>query len=311
MNLERSNNFLNEEIINLIDDMRINKKEKSKNFTKMKALEIIPEDKSHLDKNKSITQNKGLTENILNDFETKEKARKGLLFLMNKISGNTFCPEIIYYFNNLKKENLQNKKEMQSQIMKEEEKEISKLPLIKSNSNLKRQNLIENKISKFRIDEEEIFKLNCEPSQVVTLTLKKNNKSEEKNLVKLKKRKNDNVKKIYNSMPRFFPEKKYKNDISARDKEFKLYFSNDEDVDNNVYKNKKFNGVMDVNFKTKEKPKKNEVRRIDMLKSEAKRNYRNLKDSIGYLNNNYVSKTFEKRKIRKTKDLSFSPSQES
>ena len=39
-------------------------------------------------------------------------------------------------------------------------------------------------------------------------------------------------------MPKFFPEKKYKNDISARDKEFKLYFSNDEDVDNNFYKNK-------------------------------------------------------------------------
>ena len=76
MNLERSNNFLNDEIINLIDDMRINQKEKSKNFTKMKALEIIPEDKSHLDKNKSITQNKGLTENILNDKSNQEKRSK-------------------------------------------------------------------------------------------------------------------------------------------------------------------------------------------------------------------------------------------
>jgi len=311
MNLERSNNFLNEEIINMIDAMHINQKEKSKNFTKMKALEIIPEDRSHTDKKKSITQNKGLTENILNDFETKEKARKGLLFLMNKISDNTFCPEIIHYFNNLKKENLQNKKELENQIIKEEEKENSKVPLIKSNSNLKRQNLIESKISKFRVGEEEIFKLNCEPSQVATHTLKKNNKSEEKNIVKLNKRKNDNFKKIYSSLPKYFPEKKYKNDISAKDKEFKLYFSDDEDVDNHnhVYKNKKINGVTDVNFKTKEKPKKNEVRRIEMLKSEAKKSYSNLKNNIGYLNNNYVSKTFDKRKIRKSLDLSFSSSQ--
>jgi hypothetical protein len=98
---EPSNPY-NEEIYNYIQQIKpyVNTKDKAKNLNKNKQLEIIPEDK--VKSGLTREANKGLTDNILNDYETKNKARKGLLYLLNNLSSNQFCPEIKTYFQELK-----------------------------------------------------------------------------------------------------------------------------------------------------------------------------------------------------------------
>ena len=57
--------------------------------------------------------NNGLNDNIHVDTDKKSKARRSLLYLLNVMSGGTFCPEINNYFNELRemknKENQDNK----------------------------------------------------------------------------------------------------------------------------------------------------------------------------------------------------------
>lgn len=58
---------------------------------------------SSLMKNKLHSDAQGyLNENITVDKENRENAKKGLLYLINKFSGGTSCPEIKKYFENLK-----------------------------------------------------------------------------------------------------------------------------------------------------------------------------------------------------------------
>lgn len=54
--------------------------------------------------NESKVLNLGLSDNQNVDFETKSKAQKGLLFLLNKVSGGTFLPEIGDYIKKKKEE---------------------------------------------------------------------------------------------------------------------------------------------------------------------------------------------------------------
>ena len=54
------------------------------------------------EKKNTNSQYAGLNENIHFDTDKKNKARRSLLYLLNNISGGTFCPEIISYFNELK-----------------------------------------------------------------------------------------------------------------------------------------------------------------------------------------------------------------
>ena len=60
----------------------------------------------------------GLNENIHIDFERKNKARRSLLYLLNKMSGGTFCPQIVEYFKEIRE---LKKKEEQLKEVKEEE----------------------------------------------------------------------------------------------------------------------------------------------------------------------------------------------
>lgn len=60
----------------------------------------------------------GLNENIHIDFERKNKARRSLLYLLNKMSGGTFCPQIVNYFKEIRE---LKKQEEQFKEVKEED----------------------------------------------------------------------------------------------------------------------------------------------------------------------------------------------
>lgn len=62
----------------------------------------------------------GLNENIHFEPEKKRKARKSLLYLLNKLSDNTFYPEIERYFQDKKEDKRQEKQNEQNKFTKDE-----------------------------------------------------------------------------------------------------------------------------------------------------------------------------------------------
>ena len=64
--------------------------------------------------------NNGLNDNIHVDTDKKSKARRSLLYLLNVMSGGTFCPEINNYFNELRE--MKNKEIQDNKDNKEEPK---------------------------------------------------------------------------------------------------------------------------------------------------------------------------------------------
>lgn len=196
-------------------------------------LESIPEDKKL-----NRFENKGLTDNINNDKETKDKARKGLLLLLNKMSNNNFCPEIKDLFEEMKidkRDNYNNKKEQLN------------------NKNFTRQNLIAkpnktvtmntNKESHSNsLKDEDIFKIKFTNSSNGITLLNKNVDNNIDNQIKLTFNKKNKKKKYDKERTRLNEEiikrkKVYKNDIL--ESEF-IYFY-DEEVEKMNYYNFKSN----------------------------------------------------------------------
>ena len=74
--------------------------------------------------NKESNINNGLNDNIHVDTDKKSKARRSLLYLLNVMSGGTFCPEINSYFNELRemkiKENQENKENKEEPKLEKE-----------------------------------------------------------------------------------------------------------------------------------------------------------------------------------------------
>ena len=70
--------------------------------------------------NKDININNGLNDNIHVDTDKKSKARRSFLYLLNVMSGGTFCPEINNYFNELRE--MKNKENQENKENKEEPK---------------------------------------------------------------------------------------------------------------------------------------------------------------------------------------------
>jgi hypothetical protein len=145
-----------EEVYSFLESVKPkNLKEKSKTLVRAKqGLDTIPEG---FEKNKRQPA-QGLNDNILNDFEHKDKARKGLLFLLNKLSSGSFCPEINQYFRELRENNV---REGPASFKKENSKKEG-VGLIK---NLRRQNFLEKMEVKkespdIQSNEDEIFKVN-------------------------------------------------------------------------------------------------------------------------------------------------------
>lgn len=75
--------------------------------------------------NKSKTTHFGLSDNNTVDAENKSKAQKGLLLLLNKLSGGDFVPEIKTYFTKKKEEiKMKKKKDLEEKANEEEKNKI-------------------------------------------------------------------------------------------------------------------------------------------------------------------------------------------
>ena len=83
--------------------------------------------------NSNIIYN-GLNENIHVDYERKNKARRSLLYLLNKMSGGTFCPQIMDYFKEIRE--LKKQEEQLKEVNEEENADESITQQNKNNSNI-------------------------------------------------------------------------------------------------------------------------------------------------------------------------------
>lgn len=144
-----------EEICNFLESVKPkNTRDRTKTIIRAKQpLDTIPESLEKQTNKKA----EGLNDNILNDFENKDKARKGLLFLLNKLSNGNFCPEISEYFKELRENQI--KENIFAAKKESNKKDVA-------GKNLRRQNFLEKltETKKEHIDnqsnEDEIFKVN-------------------------------------------------------------------------------------------------------------------------------------------------------
>lgn len=96
LNKEKEKCQLDEEVFNFLKVLSLNNQ--NTKTTKNKSLPTIESAKASPVAKKKC----GLTENIKDDFELKNKARKGLLYILNKMSNGKSCPEIKNYFKEMK-----------------------------------------------------------------------------------------------------------------------------------------------------------------------------------------------------------------
>lgn len=128
--IQDDNPLISEDIIRYIEKIKPTNS-RTRIISKKKQLDAIPE-------NATVPklEQKGLNDNINIDADFKDKAKKGLLYLLNKLSGNKFCPEIDSYFEQVKKEKRANRLLMEdAEAQSIKKNEISK--------NLRRQNFID------------------------------------------------------------------------------------------------------------------------------------------------------------------------
>lgn len=107
--IKKSSKYIDQNIINYLS--QVNEKGKLKKISTLNEAKI----EKVLQNNNNYN---GLNENVHIDFDRKNKARRSLLYLLNKMSGGTFCPQIINYFNEIRE---LNKQEEQLKEVKEEE----------------------------------------------------------------------------------------------------------------------------------------------------------------------------------------------
>ena len=108
---------------------QINEKGKLK---KISSLNEIKAEKKIFSNNNNIYN--GLNENIHVDYERKNKARRSLLYLLNKMSGGTFCPQIMDYFKEIRE--LKKQEEQLKEVNEEENADESISQQNKNNSKI-------------------------------------------------------------------------------------------------------------------------------------------------------------------------------
>ncbi len=117
-----------------IDPNIINYLSQANEKGKLKKLSSLKEGKAEILPHNTYS---GLNENIHLDHERKNKARRSLLYLLNKMSNGSFCPQIIDYFKEIRE---LKKQEEQLQEVKEEETEEPTIkeskPYMANNNNL-------------------------------------------------------------------------------------------------------------------------------------------------------------------------------
>ena len=214
--------------------------------------------------NKDLNINNGLNDNIHVDTDKKSKARRSLLYLLNVMSGGTFCPEINSYFNELRemkiKENQENK----------ENKEEPKLEKEGTNTSGKEFS-IKNPIKRI---------------QTLRDQLLNNNKQSQNNTERFnyhfKKREKENENEKINEKDENLQIKTYTNDFGLKD--FENYYSVEE-----IEKNTQTKFSFTLNKQTQARNKLFKKEDDEKLKKLKKGNFENKK-----INKKKISKSINK-----------------
>ena len=243
--------------------------------------------------NKDININNGLNDNIHVDTDKKSKARRSLLYLLNVMSGGTFCPEINSYFNELRemrnKENQENK----------ENKEESKLEKEGTNTSGKEFS-IKNPIKRI---------------QTLRDQLLNNNKQSQNNTERFnyhfKKREKDNEMEKIDEKDENLQMKTYTSDFGLKD--FENYYSVEEIEKNTQTKfsfilNKQTQARMKLfkrdeeNEKSKKHKKNYEIKKPKNKKTSSSFNSNNSGKNIQNISTAKKPSSFKKPKIEESKN---------
>ena len=214
--------------------------------------------------NKDININNGLNDNIHVDTDKKSKARRSLLYLLNVMSGGTFCPEINSYFNELRemrnKENQENK----------ENKEESKLEKEGTNTSGKEFS-IKNPIKRIQTLRDQLLNNN-----------KPNQNNTERFNYHFKKREKDNEMEKIDEKDENLQMKTYTSDFGLKD--FENYYSVEE-----IEKNTQTKFSFTLNKQTQARNKLFKKEDDEKLKKLKKGNFENKK-----INKKKISKSINK-----------------
>ena len=208
--------------------------------------------------------NNGLNDNIHVDTDKKSKARRSLLYLLNVMSGGTFCPEINNYFNELRE--MRNKENQENKENKEEPK------LEKEGTNTSGKEFsIKNPIKRI---------------QTLRDQLLNNNKQSQNNTERFnyhfKKREKENENEKINEKDENLQIKTYTNDFGLKD--FENYYSVEE-----IEKNTQTKFSFTLNKQTQARNKLFKKEDDEKLKKLKKGNFENKK-----INKKKISKSINK-----------------
>ena len=159
--------------------------------------------------NKDLNINNGLNDNIHVDTDKKSKARRSLLYLLNVMSGGTFCPEINSYFNELREMKIKENQE------KKENKDLPKLEKEEINHANNKEFSIKNPIKRIQSLREQLLNNN-----------KQSQNNTERFNYHFKKREKENENEKINEKDENLQIKTYTNDFGLKD--FENYYSLEE-----------------------------------------------------------------------------------
>ena len=237
----------------------------------------------------------GLNENIHIDYERKNKARRSLLYLMNKISGGTFCPQINDYFKEIREI-----KKQEEQLKEVKDEENGDETLDKNNN--KNNNILSNLKSKNNILNYKFNKKNGKDSNSMEkeVNIISKNYTNDYNLKDLEEFiDSDEIEKMNNNKFNFNKEaqakKKFLEEFTI-DEDDKFYHKKERKNYNKKYKPKieyveeeEENNLEDIpNFKKNAFPslKKEKFNRMNTISGRTLFNKNNFSDKE---KNNYVS----------------------
>ena len=243
--------------------------------------------------NKDLNINNGLNDNIHVDTDKKSKARRSLLYLLNVMSGGTFCPEINSYFNELRemkiKENQENK----------ENKEEPKLEKEGTNTSGKEFS-IKNPIKRIQTLRDQLLNNN-----------KPNQNNTERFNYHFKKREKDNEMEKIDEKDENLQMKTYTSDFGLKD--FENYYSVEEIEKNTQTKfsfilNKQTQARMKLfkrdeeNEKSKKHKKNYEIKKPKNKKTSSSFNSNNSGKNIQNISTAKKPSSFKKPKIEESKN---------
>ena len=241
--------------------------------------------------NKDLNINNGLNDNIHVDTDKKSKARRSLLYLLNIMSGGTFCPEINSYFNELREMKIKENQE------KKENKDLPKLEKEEINHANNKEFSIKNPIKRIQSLREQLLNNN-----------KQSQNNTERFNYHFKKREKENENEKINEKDENLQIKTYTNDFGLKD--FENYYSLEEIEKNTQTKfsftlnkqtqarNKLFKKEDDEKLK-KLKKGNFEVKKINKKKisKSINKNFNNNNSNNQNKNSNLKKKNEEKKSI--------------